>query len=220
MSINNNTIEKDYLILCEGKDAELFLIQYLNSDALRYDSRFREDIQVLDFKGITELSTYLSNLSNMEGFEYVRRILVIRDAELNTKGAIDSIKTAFINNGFPVAEKCCTWNRDGVISTAFVLFPSCDENPVNGALEDLCWNLIHRNDEKMKEDIKSFLTDVKDNYNSISSHEHKCRLHTYLSVNDKYVSLKIGEAAMAGAFDWNGPGLLPLKMVIEQGLSI
>lgn len=217
MPIKNNTIDKSYLILCEGKDAQLFLINYLNSDALRCDTRFGEDIQVLDFEGIKNLGSYMKNLTNMDNFETVKQILVIRDAETNADGAVDSVRTSFRNNGFPVPEKCCVWNREGSIATAFVLFPSCDENPVNGTLEDLCWDIIHKKDGNVKEDVASFIDEVKANYNSISSHEHKCRLHAYLSTNDKYVSLKIGEAATAGAFDWNSEELLPLKQVIENG---
>ena len=32
---------------------------------------------------------------------------------------------------------------------------------------------------------------------------HKSKLHAYLAIKNKYVDMKIGEAAKAGAWDWN-----------------
>ena len=39
----NDKIRKEYLILCEGRDAEEFLITYLNSKALEAVSAFSND---------------------------------------------------------------------------------------------------------------------------------------------------------------------------------
>ena len=62
--------------------------------------------------------------------------------------------------------------------------------------------------------------DIKKNYGTISTHEHKSRLHTYFSVNEKYISLKIGEAAKAGAFAWDHEKLDGLRNIISEGLNI
>ena len=44
MSIERKQIRKSYLLLCEGRDAEGFLIQYLNSNSLAQDKRFSDVI--------------------------------------------------------------------------------------------------------------------------------------------------------------------------------
>ena len=54
-------------------------------------------------------------------------------------------------------------------------------------------------------------------YNTISAHEHKSRLHTMFSVNEDYIGLKIGESAQAGAFDWTNPLLNDLRDLIATG---
>ena len=79
MAIENDKIKTKYLILCEGKDAQLFMIHYLNSDILKYDYRYSKDIQVMNFKGINELSSYIAALKNMDGYLDVTRIMVLRD---------------------------------------------------------------------------------------------------------------------------------------------
>ena len=128
---------------------------------------------MFDFNGIDELKSFIGNLVRMDGFELVRQILVLRDAE-----------------------------------------------PIPGALEDLCWDIL--NDDhacKMRKDVLDFIDDIKKNYGTITTHEHKSRLHTYFSVNEDYISLKIGEAAKAGAFAWDHCKLDGLRDIMLQGLS-
>lgn len=56
----NTKILKENLIFCEGRDEQEFLIQYLNSTALSYESGFSNDIQVIDFGGNSELARKLA----------------------------------------------------------------------------------------------------------------------------------------------------------------
>jgi hypothetical protein len=60
---------------------------------------------------------------------------------------------------------------------------------------------------------------LKENRNREFPHEFKTKLHTYFSVTDDYVTMKIGEAARAGAFDWNNDKLSTLKDFIMEGLQ-
>jgi len=219
MPIERNRIVKRYLILCEGKDAEGFLISYLNSDALRFDPRFSEEIQVLDFGGIGQLSSYLLNLQNLDGFEKVKSVFVLRDSETDAAAGVNSVMKGFEVSGLPVPRSCCVWNHEGEPATAFALLPSCDSTPVDGTLEDLCWQILAGDDSAVVSDkAKRFIEDIKASHpERIVSHEHKSRLHAYFSTSDRLVSMKIGEAAKAGAFDWNSKQLAPLRDVLVEG---
>ena len=81
MSLERKQIVKPFLLLCEGKDAEGFLISYLNSNVLSSDQRFSNEIQVFDFGGNEELTNFLTNLKNMDKYEQVKSLAIIRDAE-------------------------------------------------------------------------------------------------------------------------------------------
>ena len=222
MPYETKRIEKSYIILCEGLDALNFMIQYLNSKELSEDSRFSNDIQVLNFGGISDLSKYLRNMSNMDGYENVTHILVLRDAETDVDKAVRMIRKALNDNTLPVPDECNKWCgeiNDG-LKVAFTLLPSCNKNPVTGALEDLCWLILKdENAQEMRSDVQEFVVGIRNKYRSIKSHEHKSRLHTYFSVNESYIALKIGEAATAGAFDWGNEKLLPLREIIEVGFD-
>lgn len=221
MALVRNRIEKRYVILCEGIDTFNFMLQYLKSNALSYDQRFSNDIQLFDFGGIDNLYTFILSLKGMENFDAITRLLIIRDAETSVERANNMIHTALTKSDLPVPKCCHSWTTEGVeIQTAFTLMPTCSPEPSTGALEDLCWDILK--DEhacQMKKDIQEFIWQMKKKYNSIQTHEHKSRLHSYFSVNEKLISLKIGEAAKAGAFDWNSPKLQSLKELLEQGFE-
>lgn len=224
MAIAHKKILKEYLILCEGRDTENFLISYLNSEALKCDERFGENIQTFDFGGIKDLNVFMQNLRNMEGFERVEQILVIRDAETDVEKAENDIKKAFRDCGLAVPDGCFKWNVSDSTSpaTAYILLPTCDSYPKTGALEDLCWDILSgEGTDALKTEVKTFVSKIKSNYeDSIGTHEHKSRLHAYFSIKDDYVSLKVGEAARVGAFDWSHDKLRPLKEIIEKGFYV
>lgn len=213
-------IKKSFLVLCEGIDTFNFLCCYLNSPVLHCDSRFSNDIQICNFKGISELTAFISNLQKMDNYTEVNRIVVLRDAERDVQGAIQSIKSSLDINNLPIPDCCNEWKSsdDDSMRVAYTLLPTCNNEPTVGALEDLCWDILNLNDaQSIKEDIQVFLQSIIHKYNSIGSHEHKSRLHTYLSVNKDYISLKIGEAAKAGAFNWEHEKLNALKQLLSDG---
>ena len=87
----NNKILKEHLILCEGRDEQEFLIQFLESDTLSFLPGFSNDIQVMDFGGNSELLKHLTILKKMDGFEKIKSLLVVRDAETNAETACKEI---------------------------------------------------------------------------------------------------------------------------------
>ncbi|MBQ8095143.1 MAG: hypothetical protein IJ242_16445 [Clostridia bacterium] len=170
--------------------------------------------------GISDLGRFLSTLKKLEGFDSIKQLLILRDAETSVQSAVKSIKKALETNDLPVPDECNQWkSNDGCsIKIAFSLLPNCSKSPEEGALEDLCWAILKGEDAgKQKADVQRFISNIIEKYDSIGSHEHKSRIHTYFSINKNYISFKIGEAAKAGAFDWNSDHLISLKDVILNG---
>lgn len=212
----NNRIWKEHLILCEGRDAENFLIAYLNSTALSGQPIFANDIQVMDFGGNEDLPKFLKAVQTYNGYDRVLSLLVIRDAERDAESAKQSIQSAFQGADLPVPEYPYQWTteqqKNGSLKTGFLLFPTCDNNTAEGTLEDLCLQILsEKRHEDILTEIERFMSSLHEKHGREFPHEFKTKLHTYFSVTDDYVSLKIGEAANAGAFNWNSPKLEPLK---------
>lgn len=214
----NTQILKKNLILCEGRDEQEFLIQYLNSTALSFVPGFSNDFQVIDFGGNSELSRKLTILRKMEGFESLKSLLVIRDAEADVETARNEVQRALRGNGLPVPAKPHCWEGQ-TPQVGFVLFPTCDDVAQSGTLEDLCLSILSDSFAfDTLEQIQVFLDNLEKRRQKPFARMFKTKLHTYFSVHNDYVSLKIGEAAAAGAFDWDNAALNPLKNFLQEVL--
>ena len=222
MSARNktNNIIKNHLILCEGIDDKNFLIEYLNSEALKDNPNFSQDIQVIDFGGNSNLTQFLAASKRDDNFRNLKSLLIIRDAETNFQSAMQSIQKSLESNELPVPKSPFIWEapkdetpeKDETPKTGFLLFPTCDAEPTNGTLEDLCFSILSNvKAPDLKQEIANFMDTLKAKHQFNFTHPFKTQLHTYFSIHNNYVSLKIGEAARAGAFDWNHKKLTPLK---------
>ena len=218
MPIERKKIVKPYLLLCEGRDAVNFLINYLESEALAQDQRFSNEIQVLDFGGNDDLDRFLMNLKNMERFDQVTSIAIIRDAEKDFAKACSDVTRSLRKSGIISPDSYGTWvNDDTGVNVGYLLFPLNNEA---GTLEDLCLNILSEsNIESILSSIDTFLTTMESSYGRSYHRKHKNRLHTYLSSSDEYVSMQLGLASKAGAFNWDSVYLEPLKRFLTEGFK-
>lgn len=218
MSIERKQIRKSYLLLCEGRDAEGFLIQYLNSNSLAQDKRFSDEIQVLDFGGNDNLSNFLMNLKNMDKFDRVMSLAIIRDAEKDYSKACQDVSRSLKKCGFVSSMSCGSWvSDDRGMRVGFILFPL---NNSDGTLEDICLNILsEKNGQSILSSIDTFLTEMESSFRRSYRRKHKNRLHTYLSSSDEFVTMPLGTASSAGAFDWDSRELEPLKNFLAAGFT-
>jgi len=163
----------------------------------------------MDFGGINNLGPYLKTLKEISGYEDVKTIVIVRDAESNPDDAIKSIKNALKSNGFSVPREPFAFAK-GPPRVAFMVLPGFESDSRNnavlskGTLEDLClWMTVN---DPVHECVTLYINCLKGKKIKVA-HPHKTRLHSYLSGKDNFVGLKIGEAAKAGAWDWNHPKL-------------
>ena len=215
---NKQSILKQSLIFCEGLDEYNFLIAWLNSKTLADVPGFANDIQVVDFGGISDLYPALASYKSMDNFNTVHHLMIIRDAERDSSAAVQSIQSALHRNGFTFPDSPAQWVHDtrNNLHLGFMLFPSCSAETVNGTLEDLCLQILAGKDapEYMTR-VDAFIDDLE-TWRGAFSHKFKTRLHTYFSVSGKFTALKIGEAAKANAFDWSRRELDTLRDFVRQ----
>lgn len=209
---NKSVIEgMQHLILCEGIDEWGFLVYLLNSDALSGESDFSTVFQVENFGGNEELPIQLQLWAKAPGFDRLKSVTVFRDAERDFEAAKRQVVHAFESAKLPVPAAPHEPKTEAALTTGFLLFPDCSNKPVNGTLEDMCLSMLEEEEPKVLQMIDLFMDTLQGNKLRRFPHEFKTRLHTYFSVTDDYVSLKVGEAAKAGAFNWRSPRLQSLK---------
>lgn len=212
-SLKNKTekIHKPYLIMCEGEDELRFLISFLNCSEVEDYPFFANDVQVINFGGNEELPLKLNVLKITPGFEQVKSLLILRDAEKDAQVAIRQIQNGLTKAGLPTPSEPGKWEGKN-LKTGFLLFPTCDTSVHEGTLEDLCLSILKEDASfEILTEIDTFLKLLEERHQREFRHEFKAKLHTYFSITDKFVGMKIGEAANAGAFDWNSVKLNSLK---------
>lgn len=203
-------IIKSKLLLAEGADTLHFFISACEAFSVN-------DVQVMDFGGIKDLTTYLKALPLFSGYGKVDTIVIARDAEKNPSTAVSNVKRSLRQMGLPVPGNPFEF-AGAAPRVAFVIFPGFrtdtkDKNTLSaGTLEDLCLEIVK--DNTTFECVDQYLECLRSKGRKITR-PHKTKLHSYLAGENDFVGLKVGEASNAGAWDWNHSSLKPFKDVIR-----
>jgi len=200
-------LKRNKVILVEGIDAYFFCIWALEAYKV-------EDVQVIDFGGNEQLNEFLVLFKNfLPGSENVEKLLILRDAETDAKAAQDKVKSDLRHSGYHVPPVPFTFSGNGP-QLAYGLFPGIEDanGLINGTLEDLCLETLEQ--EPLLPHIDSLISFLKEEGQINLRHPHKTRLHSYFSLEDRFVGMKLGEAAKANAFNWNHPAMSNLNKVL------
>ena len=216
MPVVKDKIVRPNLILCEGEDALYFIIEYL--DYLEKEDKSFYDFQAMPFNGNEALPQFLKILPQLPGYNMVKSITIIRDAEKDPITAKQSVSSALKNHGFSAPSQTNEIVRDGTRKIAFVLFPTLSENTKEGTLEDLYVKNLVESPEELIKDIDVFINGLKEKGHNFPR-IHKSRLYTYFAVTDKFTSLKLAEAAKAGAFKFDCNEMNSLKKLLKEMCS-
>lgn len=206
--IKPTAIEREKIILVEGADASFFFMWACQALDVHY-------IQVIDYGGIDDLGEYLRTFKELSGYEKVSTVLIGRDAETNPDGAVKSIKSSLKKNGFSVSERPFIF-AEGKPRVAYMLFPGfksgSEVSLLPGTLEDLC--LSTTKGDLVHECVNLYVDCLREKGITLKD-LHKTRLHAYLAGKQNFAGLKIGEAAKAGAWNWNHTNLKPFREIIK-----
>lgn len=193
------------LLLVEGKDAYHFFCHACNF------YREDEDVQVMDFGGITELTNFLKLLANDESYDSVDTIVIARDAEKDAKVAKDSIQNSMAEVNLPVPEKSFEYTVNDTMKTALMIFPGPKQK--NGTLEDLCLSTIEN--DPLLECVNGYLECVKAKGEKLPR-IHKNKLHCFMAGKDESVGMPIGLAFKAKVWPPEHPALEPFKGIVQD----
>jgi len=191
------------LLLVEGKDAFYF------SKALLEHLGLLGEIEIQDFRGVSELGKHLKTLRAISGFEAVESLAVARDAEANAadafRAACDAFKRASLE---PPSEPliCST----GKPTTSVFIFPDCT-NP--GMLETICLESVK--DDAALPCVHQFLDCLSDRGVPTPNNLPKSRLHAFLA-SRPIPNCLLGQAAHKGYFPWDNPAFEKIKQFLRS----
>lgn len=210
-----------HLILCEGIDEKLFFIWFLDYFKKKPGYDKYSEIQIEDIGGNEDFDEQLGIWKLISDFDNLKTLGIIRDAEKNADGALQSIQHCFFNNDMPKPQQCfeLTENENGNIRTVFGILPGTKKGDKweNGTLEDLCLKILKDSQSSEKINyLSKYLEQVQNKFNYKIKHIHKAKLHTYFSANEPFIGSKIGEVARYGAFDFESDCLSNFKNMFDE----
>lgn len=120
------------VFLVEGKDEKNFI------ESLLMHMEYNEELyMVVDGGGKDNLSNELRTLTKTSGFDGVRSLGIIRDADDNALGALQSVQTALFGAKLPAPNEPLTVAGDiNELRTAIYIMPNGRSS--SGNLESLC----------------------------------------------------------------------------------
>jgi|SRR5581483_3181189 len=203
-------IVRTKLLLVEGEDAYRFWIP-------AYEA-FGADIQVLNFGGVSDLTAFLRQLKLLDRYDEVETLVIARDAEQDPNAAISSIKNSLDQAALPVPAAPFAF-EGAAPRTAYMLhcghLTDADGNfqLQPGTLEDLCLSIVAH--DAILSCVDDYIACVTAKGETITW-LHKAKLYSYLSGKSKFVGMKLGEAARAGAWDWTHQAFEPYMRIITS----
>ena len=197
-------IESSHLIICEGRDALSYMICFLQP-LKKTDDQYGK-FQVMNPGGINQLHRFVEELPKMPNFSMVRSIIIARDSEKNPKGASQAVRASLNKGGFSVpsvpGKVAYPIENKHSIKIGYVLFPKIDSEDTAGTLEDLCLNTLASPDKDGILAIADCAIESVINQTGRLKRSHKNRFHTYLSLTNDFVGMKIAQASRKKAFDF------------------
>ena len=190
-------IEQPKLVFVEGND------DYRIFGALLRQMNL-SDVQLQSLGGIDNLRSSLQALKGVGGFQELRSLAVVVDADTNRDARSDLVRGALSNAGLPVPSQPLQLASDGPLSVAYTIVP---EEGQGTMMEDVCLSSVAG--DPVMQCVNEYLQYLDGNSVSLrdGSWASKARAHAFLASRDR-PGLRLGEAADSsvwpldhGAFD-------------------
>lgn len=193
---------KPHVLVVEGKDEELFfeaLIRYMRL----------QHVQVLSIGGKTNLRANLKALALSPGFANVVSLGIIRDADQDPLGALQSVQDALRAASLPAPV--------GVLSPAgdkpkvMIMIMPAENTP--GALEDLCLQSVTQDPAMLC--VGVYFQCLQKQGLPMPSNLPKARVQAFLASRQE-AGKRLGEAAQAGYLPWDDKAFEPVRNFLQQ----
>jgi hypothetical protein len=190
-------IDAQRLLLCEGREDQLFVEALLRDRAIG-------GVQVLPIGGKQQLRPNLAVVIRTPGFERVRWLGVMQDADDNPQSALQRIRGALQSAELPMPVRAWETRRSEPAVAALIL-PDADSP---GDLETLVRRALGQTPGA--DCANEFVQCVTARFGAPPQPESKAWIHAFLSSLNP-PTLRLGEAAQAG--------LLPLTSGVFDRLT-
>lgn len=198
----NSSIRCEKLLLVEGKDDEGFFKALLKQLQL-------EDIEIRNFDGTPNFSTYLKTLKVTPGFSEVASLGIVRDADKDYNSAFQSICTGLQQAKINIPKRPLV-TAEGEPKVTVYIFPDCQNS---GMLETLCLKSLEN--DPVFPCMEEYFTCMQNHSEVMPKNLPKAKLGAFLASRQN-PNLLVSNAARAGYFPWDNPVFDLVKQFIQS----
>ena len=180
-------IKSEIQLLVEGNDQRNFFGKFIEHLSL-------QNIQIQNFGGVDELSSFLLAFVKMPNFQTVQSIGIVRDAEKSAKGALQSVQSSLKKVKLPAPQNSVERTETCPAVTVLIL---PDDNR-SGMLETLLYETFA--DTPVDHCIDDFFICVENLPDVSIKNPDKARVHAYLVTRPR-PHVSVGVAAKKDYWD-------------------
>lgn len=211
MKKQQTNINEEVLLLCERTDIAQFLHVYIRH--LFKQGVAMNNVQIINYNGMERLPGVLQRIEKLEGFERVRKALIIADSEENIRSKSQRLGSIIRHSCLVRLEYCQHYFFPGRRSS---------RGWNHGYLEDVLLQVLQQesSEECGYYNLYNITADFLLSVNGCRGRERRLKnesrhmLCGYLSGTDKYAGMRIAEAAQFGAFDLDNKKFDSLKQYL------
>lgn len=189
------------LVLVEGKDEVNFLSALTEHMGL-------PDIEIRSFEGVNNLRGYLKALRAVSGFENLQSLGIIRDADANARGALESVQGGLSDAGYPVPPASLTL-AEGQPRVIVLINPHEKEG---GSLDDVCLHSLASH-QAMTCVFEYF--ECLANRGITPGSQAKAQVRAFIASRDR-PQVSLGVAAKRGYFPLDHDSFSPMRQLLSM----
>ncbi len=196
--IKQSSITSEVLLLCERLEIAQFMHAYLRH--LFKQGETLPHMQIINYQSLDKLHDVTQRLKLLDSGIKVRKVLLVADADARYDERLQQFFAVRDNDFLKNVAECKHY-----------FFPGRKSNKKwrRGYLEDVLWETLRQETSEYNDyyNLHNMSAEYLLLVNNNRGREHKLQnysrhlLYTYFAATEKYVGLRLGEAALAGAFD-------------------
>ena len=192
-------------LLVEGNDELNFLRTYCSFIGIT-------DVDIHSFSGNDRLPHFLAGFVNIPGFQVVRSVGILMDAEGRSAGAaMDKVRSAVERSGLGITDR---YGGEGRPAVETMILP---DNQGEGMFETLLWRSV--SSLSMRECVETFLRCAEQSSGQEVQRRDKARVHAYLATKPQ-PHVSVGVAAQKDYWDLAHPAFDDLRAFLSRVASV
>ena len=170
------------------------------------------DVEIQECGGYTNLRPFLKTFISLVGFQHVRSLAIVTDADQSQTNRKRGIRDALSFLNLPVPVEPLKMAHGNGLSVVYLVVPYTEEK---GMIEDVCLDAVH--DDPAIDCVDGYFECIRETelLGPRKGWMSKARVHAFLASRDR-PGLRLGEAAEKGIWPFDSDPFSPIRRLLTM----